>query len=173
MAPASSSPVAPVSDSQTMLAAADSSSRLGPSGGAGSSGESYEGGESSAVPGTTRGARAADAAEPSAATLLDPGAERSTSDMADARDEIEDSDVFVYERARDAKPAVKRAVTLFVYGWENVEPGMLSWSFPSLRAALDAVQRMRNAIGWCVVEGTGWVDLDSARAHGAILVEQI
>ena len=34
-------------------------------------------------------------------------------------------------------------------------------------------QRMKNAIGWCVVSGTGWTDLDAARANGAILVEQL
>ena len=28
---------------------------------------------------------------------------------------------------------------MFVHGWHNVEPGLLSWTFPNLRAALDAV----------------------------------
>ncbi len=91
----------------------------------------------------------------------------------------ENSDVFLCKESKTgakslvaATPA-KREVTLFVHGWHNVEPGLLSWTFPSLRAALDAVQRMKNAIGWCVVSGTGWNDLDSARARGAILVEQL
>jgi hypothetical protein len=87
-------------------------------------------------------------------------------------DALEDSDVFLCETPRPVPSAI-REVTLFVHGWENVEPGLLSWTFPSLRAALDAVRRMKNAIGWCVVSGTGWSDLDAARASGAILVEQL
>src|SRR5207237_418674 len=58
-------------------------------------------------------------------------------------------------------------VTLFVYGWENVEPGPLSWAFPSLRAALDAVRTLRNAVEWCVVSGHEWTSVDAARASGA------
>lgn len=91
-------------------------------------------------------------------------------------DGLDDSDVFVCKPDPSAAAAATRAareVTLFVHGWHNVEPGLLSWTFPSLRAALDAVQRMKNAIGWCVVSGTGWSDLDSARANGAVLVEQL
>jgi hypothetical protein len=91
---------------------------------------------------------------------------------------LEDSDVFVCKRpesdeAAPAAPPRTREVTLFVHAWHQVEPGLLSWTFPSLRAALDAVQRMKNAIGWCVVSGTGWTDLEAARAGGAILVEQL
>lgn len=92
---------------------------------------------------------------------------------------IEDSDVFVCKKAEGGGvPTVERApvspqVTLFVHRWHNVEPGLLSWTFPSLRSALDAVQRMKNAIGWCVVSGTGWDDLESARVRGAVLVEQL
>lgn len=92
-------------------------------------------------------------------------------------EDVEDSDVFVCRAGtREAGLKARRAareVTLFVHGWHQVEPGLLSWTFPSLRAALDAVQRMKNAIGWCVVSGTGWTDLDAARASGAILVEQL
>jgi hypothetical protein len=87
-------------------------------------------------------------------------------------DAVEDSDVFLSDKSRSV-PAAIREVTLFVHGWENVEPGLLSWNFPSLRAALDAVRRMKNAIGWCVVSGTGWTDLQTARASGAVLVEQL
>jgi hypothetical protein len=89
---------------------------------------------------------------------------------------LEDSDVFLCNPDSEKPASAARAareVTLFVHGWHNVEPGLLSWTFPSLRAALDAVQRMKNAIGWCVVSGTGWRDLDAARANGAILVEQL
>ena len=91
-------------------------------------------------------------------------------------DRLEDSDIFVCEPDPVKAAAATRAareVTLFVHGWHNVEPGLLSWTFPSLRAALDAVQRMKNAIGWCVVSGSGWNDLDTARANGAVLVEQL
>lgn len=93
---------------------------------------------------------------------------------------LEDSDVFVckphpvrVERVARVVAGSASEVTLFVHGWHNVEPGLLSWTFPSLRSALDAVQRMKNAIGWCVVSGGGWSDLDSARASGAVLVEQL
>lgn len=85
---------------------------------------------------------------------------------------LDDSDVFMCE-PDPAKAEAAREVTLFVHGWHNVEPGLLSWTFPSLRAALDAVKRMKNAIGWCVVSGTGWSDLETARASGAVLVEQL
>lgn len=87
---------------------------------------------------------------------------------------LEDSDVFVCEPPTNGGAVHgSREVTLFVHGWENVEPGLLSWTFPNLRSALDAVQRMRNAIGWCVVSGTNWSDLETARTSGAILVEQL
>ncbi len=91
-------------------------------------------------------------------------------------DTFEESDVFLFPALveGDTSPSLRPTeVTLFVHRWHNVEPGLLSWSFPSLRAALDAVQRMKNAIGWCVVSGTGWADLDAAREDGAILVEQL
>ena len=90
-----------------------------------------------------------------------------------------DSDVFVCRRSSSelgpeaaAAADIADAVTLFVYGWENVEPGPLSWAFPSLRAALDAVRTMRNAIEWCIVAGAEWTSIDAARAKGAVLVEQ-
>jgi hypothetical protein len=91
----------------------------------------------------------------------------------DERDELEDSDVFLSKTYETGGVPVLREVTLFVHGWENVEPGLLSWTFPSLRSALDAVQRMKNAIAWCVVSGTGWEDLETARASGSVLVEQL
>jgi len=94
-----------------------------------------------------------------------------------------DSDVFVCRRsspddsdelaaAARAVADAERGVTLFVYGWESVEPGPLSWAFPSLRAALDAVKTMRNAVEWCIVAGSEWVSVDAARAKGAVLIEQ-
>lgn len=83
------------------------------------------------------------------------------------------SDVYMCASDPEGAATAAREVTLFVHGWYNVEPGLLSWTFPSLRSALDAVRRMKNAIGWCVVSGTGWRDLDTARARGAVLVEQL
>lgn len=94
------------------------------------------------------------------------------------RGEDGDSDVFVCRRSSPdlgseaAAAAAAEGVTLFVYGWENVEPGPLSWAFPSLRAALDAVRTMRNAVEWCIVSGIEWASIDAARANGAVLVEQ-
>jgi hypothetical protein len=89
---------------------------------------------------------------------------------------LEDSDVFVCtpepEPESEPAPASTIEVTLFVYGWKEVEPGPLWWVFPSLKAALDAVQRMKNAVGWSIVSGNEWDDLDTARASGAVLVEQ-
>ncbi len=109
-----------------------------------------------------------------------------TSETGAAPFEDGDSDVFVCRRSSpdDGNPdtqlalAAKAAadaelgVTLFVYGWESVEPGPLSWAFPSLRAALDAVKTMRNAVEWCIVAGSEWVSVDAARAKGAVLIEQ-
>ncbi|MDB4941724.1 MAG: hypothetical protein JWP97_1258 [Labilithrix sp.] len=94
-----------------------------------------------------------------------------------------DSDVFLVRRKSRELPALSPellaaaaqdaavSVTLFVYGWENVQPGPLSWVFPSLRAALSAVKAMRNAIGWAIVSGQEST-IDAARAKGAILIEQ-
>ena len=92
-----------------------------------------------------------------------------------------ESDVFVCRRSSpdysvEAAAAgvadAAEGVTLFVYGWESVEPGPLSWAFPSLRAALDAVKTMRNAVEWCIVAGSEWATVDAARAMGAVLIEQ-
>lgn len=86
-----------------------------------------------------------------------------------------DSDVFVCKRDEATpapQPAVDPAVTLFVTGWHNVEPGELSWAFPSMRAALDAVRKMRNAIEWSIALGNGYASIDEARASGMIVIEQ-
>ena len=68
-------------------------------------------------------------------------------------------------------------VTLVVYGWSSVEPGTLSWTFPSLRAALDAAHTMTNATQWAVVTGAKArgkaVDVDAARAAGEVLMETL
>ncbi len=103
--------------------------------------------------------------------------------LALAGEDDGDSDVFVVRRragelpagdlaeAAAAAAAAAEGVTLFVYGWENVEPGPLSWAFPSLQTALLAVRTMRNAVEWCIVAGRE-PSVDAARAKGAILIEQ-
>lgn len=88
--------------------------------------------------------------------------------FADGQD---DSDVFLCDEAK--KTSAIGDVTLFVYGWHSVAPGPLSWAFPNVRAALDAVQRMKNAIGWSIVAGKGHASIDEARAKGAVLIEQL
>jgi hypothetical protein len=65
-------------------------------------------------------------------------------------------------------------VTLVVYGWQNVEPGTLSWVFPSVGAAVAAARAMKNAVRWAIVAGKKEPEaLDEARAHGAVLIEQV
>lgn len=93
----------------------------------------------------------------------------------DAFEPAEHSDVFVCRREGDVRPASASpaVVTLFVTGWHQVQPGSLSWVFPSMRAALDAVRTMRNAAEWCICAGEGWSDLETARSGGAVLVEQL
>jgi hypothetical protein len=67
------------------------------------------------------------------------------------------------------------AVTLVIYGWSESQPGTLAWVFPSLRAALNAVRAMRNALRWMILKGKqafeGDVDIDALRQSGRILVE--
>lgn len=60
------------------------------------------------------------------------------------------------------KPLFK-SVTLIVYGWEENQPGTLSWVFPSLRAAVRAVRAFRNAVRWLIVAGRRSVRVDSER----------
>ena len=79
------------------------------------------------------------------------------------------SDVFVTRAA----PALND-VTLVVYEWHNVEPGTLSWVFPSLNAALEAVRAMKNAVRWLVLRGRRSeppADVDEERARGFVLCE--
>jgi hypothetical protein len=83
----------------------------------------------------------------------------------------DDSDVFVCKR--EPRSVDETVVTLFVFGWHVVEPGSLSWVFPSLKTALDAVRTMRNAAQWCIASGNDWPSLDAARTNGAILIEQV
>jgi hypothetical protein len=92
-------------------------------------------------------------------------------------------------RARKAMNPLFEQVTLVVYGWKNVEPGTLSWVFPSVSAAVAAARAMTNAVRWAIVAGKrettagdgadevrAQLDakraLDEARARGAVLIEQ-
>ncbi len=55
-------------------------------------------------------------------------------------------------------------VTLVVYGWQNVQPGTLSWVFPSFDAAMKAASALRNATQWAILGGSD--------ASGTILAER-
>jgi hypothetical protein len=71
------------------------------------------------------------------------------------------------------------SVILVVYGWKSVQPGTLSWVFPSAAAAVHAAHAMSNAVKWAVVTGTARAsqdpaaDLASARAAGGVLLEEV
>jgi hypothetical protein len=110
-----------------------------------------------------------DVVESQTGTRHDPDGEESNSDVFVCRRSSPD---FAAEAAAAAAQVEASTVTLFVYGWENVEPGPLSWAFPSLRTALDAVKTMRNAVEWCIVSGHEWSSIDAARESGAVLIEQ-
>ncbi len=65
-------------------------------------------------------------------------------------------------------------VTLVVYGWHNVQPGTLSWVFPSVTAAVSAARAMTNAVRWAIVRGrrsTQNLDVEAERASGLVLIE--
>lgn len=79
------------------------------------------------------------------------------------------SDVFL---ARP--PAPINDVTLVVYEWHNVQPGTLSWVFPSVTSAVEAVRAMKNAVRWLVLRGRRSdppADLEEERARGFVLCE--
>ncbi len=69
-------------------------------------------------------------------------------------------------------PKTDESVRLIVHGWHNVQPGTLSWIFPSAQAAILAVHTMRNAVSWAIVRGTDISDIAIARAMDAIVLEQ-
>lgn len=111
-------------------------------------------------------------------TFVDEEQEHGDSDVfvcrrsaPDPHDESQDDSHDEQDQGTAAAAAVQH-VTLYVYGWHNVEPGPLSWVFPSLRTALDAVRTMRNAVQWCIVSGE-WPTVDAARTKGAVLIEQL
>jgi hypothetical protein len=61
-------------------------------------------------------------------------------------------------------------VTLIVYAWHNVQPGTLSWTFPTVRAAVSAAYAMRNAVKWAIVRGIE-ENIDLARLAGRVMIE--
>jgi hypothetical protein len=72
----------------------------------------------------------------------------------------------------EAPARAAREVSLIVYGWHNVQPGPLSWVFPSVRAALAAAKAMRNAVRWAIVSGRhSATTLEEARATGRVILE--
>ncbi|HEY2513728.1 MAG TPA: hypothetical protein VGI39_22830 [Polyangiaceae bacterium] len=88
-------------------------------------------------------------------------------------------------KARKTMNPLLDHVTLVVYGWKNVEPGTLSWVFPSVGAAVAAARAMKNAVRWAIVAGRRGEEandaeendetedpLAEARAKGAVLIEQ-
>lgn len=73
-------------------------------------------------------------------------------------------------RVKLVGPARATKVTLCVFGWQNVQPGPLSWVFPSVGAAVVAAQAMRNAIDWIVVDGPhAPSELEWLRRRGTVL----
>ncbi len=72
----------------------------------------------------------------------------------------------------DNDPLLDEEVTLIVYGWHNVQPGAMSWVFPSARQAISAAKTMRNATSWAIVRGQRpATELDAARASGSVMLE--
>jgi hypothetical protein len=70
------------------------------------------------------------------------------------------------------------SVILVIYGWKSVQPGTLSWVFPSVAAATYAAHTMTNAVRWAIVKGSpananleALPDLAKARAAGGVLME--
>ncbi len=70
------------------------------------------------------------------------------------------------------------SVILVVYGWKSVQPGTLSWVFPSVTAAAHAAHTMTNAVKWAIVRGSAArassdaaPDLAKMRAAGGVLLE--
>jgi hypothetical protein len=71
------------------------------------------------------------------------------------------------------------SVTLIIYGWKSVQPGTLSWVFPSVAAAAHAAHAMTNAARWAVFAGNrppraeerAEVSLARMRAEAKLLLE--
>jgi hypothetical protein len=70
---------------------------------------------------------------------------------------------------------VEEAVRLIVYDWDGVQPGTLSWLFPSVREALAAAFALKNAERWIIVRSSDAAEAsaDELRDRGAILLESV
>lgn len=78
----------------------------------------------------------------------------------------------------EVPPAIELdPVTLVVYEWHNVQPGVLAWVFPSLNAAVSAARTMKNAVKWAILRGQrsvkATVDVEAERARGVVLLEAV
>jgi hypothetical protein len=102
----------------------------------------------------------------------DPLLQAMSQDQSTEAKEFVDSGIFPIAAYVAEQPRlVADEVTLVVYGWHNVDPGPLSWVFPSLTAALNAARAMRNAVKWVVVRGQEMANLADARESGDVLAE--
>src|SRR5690242_17889441 len=79
-----------------------------------------------------------------------------------------------YSRAPVLRATDDGVVTLIVYQWRGVSPGMLAWEFPSVDSALGAAETMRNAVRWAIVLGrrAAAAKVEELRAKGEVLFEQ-
>ncbi len=78
----------------------------------------------------------------------------------------------------EVPPAIELdPVTLVVYEWHNVQPGVLAWVFPSLNAAVSAARTMKNAVKWAILRGQrsikATLDVEAERARGVVLLEAV
>ena len=104
--------------------------------------------------------------------LLDSGIHTSPSRLEKRREPQPAPPLFADMIDIEAPARAAREVSLIVYGWHNVQPGPLSWVFPSVRAALSAAKTMRNAVCWAIVAGRHQATaLDEARATGRVILE--
>jgi hypothetical protein len=66
-------------------------------------------------------------------------------------------------------------VRLIVYDWDGVQPGTLSWLFPSVREALAAAFALKNAERWMIVrsEGGHEASAQELRERGVVVLESV
>jgi hypothetical protein len=79
-------------------------------------------------------------------------------------DVVTESGVYPIAQSPPSLGEANGEVTLVVYGWQNVQPGTLSWVFPSFDAAMKAASALRNATQWAILGGSD--------ASGTILAER-
>jgi hypothetical protein len=76
----------------------------------------------------------------------------------------EPNEITVSESSGTYPASANLEVTLVVFGWQNVQPGTLSWVFPSFDAAMRAAAALRNATQWAILGGPD--------ASGPVLAER-